>query len=90
MPSPHLLSTLVCRALQSHATGSKDAKWVPPEKFQRLTRKFWLQPADVIKFKCQLIKHLPVLIFGDRRKMTEGEPCAQRGRATFWDRQHLN
>lgn len=59
---------------------------MPPEKFQRLTRKFWLQPADVIKFKCQLIKHLPVLIFGDRRKLTEGEQCVtgrvlQKGKA---------
>ncbi len=33
---------------------------------------FWLHPADVMRFKAEAIKHLPVLIFGDRQKLTEG------------------
>lgn len=33
---------------------------------------FWLQPADLTRFKAEVIKHLPILIFGDRRKLTEG------------------
>lgn len=40
-----------------------------------LTRKFWLQPADVTRFKCQIIKHLPILIFGERCKLPEGQEC---------------
>ncbi|KAL4433860.1 hypothetical protein ABPG75_000301 [Micractinium tetrahymenae] len=66
----------LCRLIESDAAAlaGRPAHWVPPDRFQRVTRKFWLHPADVMRFKAEVIKHLPVLIFGDRQKLTEGSP----------------
>lgn len=52
---------------------SMKARWVAPKKFRRVTRKFWLLPRDVVRFKAQVLQHLPVLIYGDRQKLSEGE-----------------
>lgn len=54
----------------------RPSRWVPPTKFQRVTRKFWVHPADVMRLKALLIRHLPILIFDDRQKLTEGEPTS--------------
>lgn len=48
-------------------------RWVAPQEFRRATRKFWILPRNVTRFKMEVVKHLPVLIYGDRRKLTEGE-----------------
>lgn len=66
----------LCRLIESDAAAlaGRPAHWVPPDRFQRVTRKFWLHPADVMRFKAEVIKHLPVLIFGDRQKLTEASP----------------
>ncbi|KAL4419518.1 hypothetical protein ABPG77_005749, partial [Micractinium sp. CCAP 211/92] len=66
----------LCRLIEGDAAAlaGRPAHWVPPDRFQRVTRKFWLHPADVMRFKAEAIKHLPVLIFGDRQKLTEGSP----------------
>ena len=48
-----------------------DASWVPPNRFTRDTTKFWLKSEDVIRFKLQLIQHLPVLIY-DRKSSPSG------------------
>ena len=45
---------------------SADQQWVPPARFQRETTKFWLQPHDAMRFKAEMIKHVPILIYGDR------------------------
>eukprot|EP00887_Chlorella_sp_A99_P003724 scaffold7.g3724.t1 len=58
--------------------GRGTGRWVPPTKFQRCTRKFWVHPSDVMALKAQIIRHLPILIFGDRTKLTEGDPSAVR------------
>jgi uncharacterized membrane protein YidH (DUF202 family) len=44
--------------------------WEPPSEFNRCTTKYWVKPEDVLPVKCELIKHIPVLIFG--RKLTVG------------------
>ncbi|KAK9808768.1 hypothetical protein WJX72_003237 [[Myrmecia] bisecta] len=49
--------------------------WEPPSKFQRETTKYWIQPHDVMRLKCELIKHIPILIFGERQKLTTGGSC---------------
>lgn len=49
-----------------------DATWEPPTRFTRDTTKFWLRPCDVMAFKCELVKHLPLLIFGKRPKLIDG------------------
>jgi SPX domain protein involved in polyphosphate accumulation len=54
------------------ALQGESARWVPPSQFCRLTRKFWLHPSGVTAFKVAALKHLPILIFGDRQKLSEG------------------
>ena len=34
---------------------------------------FWLHPDDVMRFKAEVMRHLPILIYGDRTKLTERE-----------------
>lgn len=46
-------------------------KWVPPKQFQRVTRKFWLKPADVTRFKVEVMKNFPILVFGDRMRLKD-------------------
>lgn len=51
------------------------ARWVAPQKYKRTTRKFWLKLSDVALFKTQVIKQLPILVYGkNRRKITEVDP----------------
>ena len=58
-----------------HAAGlDVDDPWVPPQKFSRVTRKFWIRLDDVMRFKMEIIKHLPVLVYGTRRKLTSIDP----------------
>lgn len=59
------LSDAYCelRRLTDKAYGD-DAVWNAPDKFQRNTTKFWVHPADVLRLKCDVIKHLPILIYG--------------------------
>lgn len=54
------------------ASSSVSGKWVAPKKFKRVTRKFWLLPKNVVKFKVEVLQHLPILIYGDRQKVSEG------------------
>lgn len=54
-----------------HHSGSSQ-RWVAPDEFRRVTRKFWLRPVDVPKFKAEVVKQLPILIYGEREKLTEG------------------
>jgi hypothetical protein len=44
-----------------------------------LPAEFWLKPTDLTRFKVEVIKHLPILIFGDRRKLTEGGRGLDKG-----------
>lgn len=46
------------------------ARWVPPARFQRETTKFWLQPDNIMRFKAEMIKHVPILIFNERPGLT--------------------
>ncbi|KDD72374.1 VTC domain-containing protein, partial [Helicosporidium sp. ATCC 50920] len=63
------------RALDSGEAGrgSVEAQWVAPSSFTRVTRKFWLRPGDVTRFKAAVIPHLPVLIYGDRTRLLDLE-----------------
>ena len=48
--------------------GKKDAegsKWKPPESFERETTKYWVQYTDLLRIKLAIMKHLPLLIFGE-------------------------
>ena len=40
---------------------------------------FWLHPADVMRFKAEVMRHLPILIYGDRTKLTESEAGGGEG-----------
>lgn len=60
-----------------------DNVWQPPLRFTRDTTKFWLKPEDVLSFKCETIKHLPILIFNRRGRFLQGnEPlCSFQARS---------
>lgn len=51
----------------------QNESWVPPDRFVRDTTKFWLKPEDVIRFKVQLIPHLPLFMF-NRKESQTGKP----------------
>lgn len=68
------------RLVESDAAAlqGESERWVPPSQFCRLTRKFWLHPSGVTAFKVAALKHLPILIFGDRQKLSEGDLTSLR------------
>lgn len=63
-----LLSDLYARArrVKNNKEGG-DAVWVPPESFQRKTTKYWVKTEDLLRVKFEIIKHLPLLIFGRKQ-----------------------
>jgi len=63
-----LLSDLYARArrVKNNKEGG-DAVWVPPETFQRKTTKYWVKKEDLLKVKFEIIKNLPLLIFGRKQ-----------------------
>jgi len=63
-----LLSDLYARArrVKNNKEGG-DAVWVPPESFQRKTTKYWVKAEDLLRVKFEIIKHLPLLIFGRKQ-----------------------
>lgn len=70
-----LLSDLYARARRTkNNKEGGDAVWVPPESFQRKTTKYWVKAEDLLAVKFQIIKHLPLLIFGRKQggKTEEG------------------
>lgn len=47
--------------------------WVAPDWFSRSTTKYWVQPQHRMRIKCEIIKNLPVSIYGgQRRKLAAG------------------
>ena len=52
----------------------QSSQWVAPDWFQRSTTKYWLQPHHRMRVKCEIIKNLPVCIYGgDRQKLAAGQ-----------------
>jgi len=51
-------------------TKKEDGEWKAPESFVRKTTKYILRPCDLLRVKCMIVPHLPVLIFnaGDKKK----------------------
>ena len=67
-----LLSDLYARArrVKSNREGG-DAVWVPPETFERKTTKYWVRHADILRVKLEIIRNLPLLIFGRKQGAKE-------------------
>lgn len=68
------------RAVAHSLTGSVgsasqgDSQWVAPDWFQRSTTKYWVQPHDRMRVKCEIVKSLPVSIYGrQRHKLASGK-----------------
>ncbi len=62
------------RTQQNGEEGCNGAEpaWQPPLRFTRDTTKFWLKPEDVLQFKLEVVKHLPLLIFDRTTKFQPG------------------
>ena len=55
-------------------TDKEDSDWVAPDWFSRSTTKYWVQPQHRMRIKCEIIKNLPVSIYGgQRRKLAAGQ-----------------
>lgn len=68
------LSTRQSAGGQSNSTNDKKKdRWVAPQRFVRVTRKFWLRQRDVGRFKAEVLRHLPILIYGERCRLTDVE-----------------
>lgn len=50
-----------------NSTIHDEAIWKAPDKFHRKTTKFWVHPGDVLRIKCNIVRHLPVLIYGKQK-----------------------
>ena len=66
------------RVLEEHGPCAKQVlnglvkhEWKAPSTFNRVTKKFWILPRDVLKFKLYVMKHLPILVYGERRKVLD-------------------
>ena len=66
------------RVLEEHGPNAKQVlhglvkhEWKAPSTFNRVTKKFWILPRDVLKFKLFVMKHLPILVYGERRKVLD-------------------
>lgn len=49
--------------------GSDSDVWEAPERFERNTTKYWLRPQDAMAFKAEMIRHVPILIYGSRPRL---------------------
>lgn len=58
------------RALTQQLQLAAIPEWVAPARFQRETTKFWLQPRDAVRFKAEMIQHVPILIYGSRPRLS--------------------
>lgn len=61
----------------SHGPAAQDdqaeSQWVAPDWFSRSTTKYWVQPQHRMRVKCEIIKNLPVSIYGrERRRLGAG------------------
>lgn len=62
-----------CLSGKPRPTAQADAQWVAPNWFQRSTTKYWVQPHDKMRIKVEIVKHLPVSIYGrQRNKLASG------------------
>lgn len=53
-----------------------ESDWVAPNWFSRSTTKYWVQPQHRMRIKCEIIKNLPVSIYGGQRhKLAAGKVC---------------
>lgn len=60
------------RARRDPAAAAKEnGGWKAPESFTRKTTKYLLRPADLLRVKTMIIRHLPVLIFLKPEKHNE-------------------
>ena len=69
------------RVLEEHGPLAKQVlqglvhhQWKAPNTFNRVTKKFWILPKDVMKFKLAVMKHLPILVYGDRQNIMDVPP----------------
>jgi SPX domain protein involved in polyphosphate accumulation len=48
----------------SAVASAKSQQWVPPSAFERTTTKYWVRQDDLIGICMDIIKELPILVFG--------------------------
>ena len=60
------------RSMTEELHVSAGTQWVAPARFQRETTKFWIRPPDAMRFKAEMIKHVPILIYGGRPGLSGG------------------
>ena len=54
-------------------SNSLESSWKPPLRFTRDTTKFWLKQEDMLRFKCETVRHLPIFIFDRQEKLQPGK-----------------
>lgn len=66
------------RLLETQGRNAKEAlhkmtntTWKAPGTFTRVTKKFWILPRDVTRFKLHVMRHLPILVYGERSKILD-------------------
>eukprot|EP00890_Picochlorum_soloecismus_P002733 jgi/Picsp_1/3460/NSC_06298-R1_vacuolar transporter chaperone 4 len=52
-------------------SGVSQTRWQAPKKFTRVTKKFWILPRNVARLKAEIVKHLPILVYGERERITD-------------------
>jgi SPX domain protein involved in polyphosphate accumulation/uncharacterized membrane protein YidH (DUF202 family) len=81
------------RVLEAHGSLAKrvlegvvSAEWQAPSKFSRVTKKFWILPKDIMRFKLFVMQHLPILVYGERNKVLDAVLRQRQGGAQMTTR----
>lgn len=75
------------RQARNRSVGT-DATWSAPDKFERKTTKYWVHPADVLRLKNEVIKYLPILIYGkdkERKSAMKRLSLLREQKLTDWN-----
>ena len=56
------------RSDPSESGEASNGTWRPPDTFERKTAKYWVEPRHVLKLKLEIAKHLPVLVFEEKKR----------------------
>ena len=70
---PSGLNTQLAPSTHAHGVLFLSSFFYSPPHNHRPTAEFWLRPEHVVRFKAAVMRHLPILIYGDRTRLTESE-----------------
>jgi len=63
---------------------NKDGKWVAPQSFERVTKKYWVLDDDLPEVLLKSASELPLLVYGKSGLLTKDPKDPSKGKVEFW------